>query len=144
MPLHHFRVLAIVTVCLGVSAGCARRTPVVLLEGDRESLTEDQVRAMHRQGRQVPPALWFDGAELDWIARDYARRQKIDFNFSRVETQVWVPRSRDYLARVEYSSGIGHPVLSVKVDWDGTVIDHSKAMAIDEVTIAPPTTRPQK
>jgi hypothetical protein len=137
MRPHHFGWVSILIVALTFSPGCARRTPVVLLEGERQSMTEEQVKAMRRRGREVPSSLWFDGAELDWIARDYARRQKIDFNFSRVETQIWVPRSRDYLARVDYSSGMGQPVLSVTIGWDGSVVDHFKGVAIDTVEGSP-------
>jgi hypothetical protein len=138
-----------VTVMAGLSvsfllliSGCGDRAPVVLLEGERRTLTQDEEQSMRRHGREVRPGLWYDAKELDWIARDYARRQKIDFAFSRVDTQIWVPRSRDYLARVEYSSGVGKPVLSVTIGWDGSVVDHYKAIAVDEVTLSPNAGRP--
>ena len=105
----------------------------MLVEGDRKSMMEDEAQAARSSGRDIHPSLWYSAKELDWIARDHARRQKIDFSFSGVDTQIWVPRSRNYLARVEYSSGIGHPVLMVTIGWNGEVMDHLKALAVDSI-----------
>jgi hypothetical protein len=142
MPSHLLPAVWILGLSLLGIAGCAANGPVMLLEGERKSLMEDEARAMRRGGRDVHPSLWYSAKELDWIARDYARRRGIDFRFSGVETQIWVPRTRDCLARVEYSSGIGHPVLSVTIGWDGTVREHRRAIAIDTVEISSPSRPP--
>ena len=128
--------------CLLLLAGCTSSKPEMVLEGERQSIPHDDVQAMRRRGRDIHASLWFSAAELDQIAREYARRQRIDFNFSGVETVIWVPRSRDYLARVQYSSGIGQPVLLVTIGWDGTVRDHLRAIAVDRLEIAPSATQP--
>ena len=140
MPPHYRLALTFVVLAplmVFPVAGCSRAVHEVLLEGDRSSMLHDDAEAERRRGRDIHPSLWFSGKELDAIARRYAREQRIDFRFSGVDTQIWVPRSRDYLADVEYSSGIGKPVLSVTINWDGTVREHRTAIAIDRHEMSP-------
>ena len=135
MAPHHRSALTSPVIPLLLIVGCTSPKPEMLLEGEREAMWHDDVQAMRRRGRAIHSSLWFSAAELDQIARDYARRQRIDFKFSGVETVIWVPRSRDHLARVQYSSGIGQPVLLVTIGWDGIARDHLQAIAVDGLKI---------
>lgn len=144
-PHHRVHRASILVLAVSVFfvAGCsARPVPEMLLEGDRPSMLDDDAEAERRRGRPIHASLWFSAKELDSIARRYARERRIDFKFSGVEIQIWVPRSRDYLARVQYSSGIGHPVLWVIIAWDGSVREHGKGTAIDTIESAPDAGRP--
>ena len=143
----HRRVRRASILLLAVSVfsigGCSKcPAPEMLLEGDRPSMLHDDAEAERRHGHPIHASLWFSAAELDSIARRYARERRIDFKFSGAEAQIWVPRSRDYLARVQYSSGIGHPVLWVIIAWDGSVREHGKGTAIDTIESAPDAGRP--
>jgi hypothetical protein len=121
------RMLRILTTTL-ILTGCApAHQPTILLEGH-----PPRVYATPGYREHVG---WYTASHLDAIVRVYARENGIKFEFERTHAQFWVPRERDCLARAEYSSGIGRPVLLARIGWDGYVIDHTLAIAIDDVDL---------
>jgi hypothetical protein len=111
------------TVMLG---GCAASTqPQIHLEGHPP-------RVYERPG-YVEVLGWYSAKDLDTIVREYAQENSIKFAFAGTNASFAVPRDRDCLARATYSSGIGRPVLSATIGWDGHVASHSLAIAIDEI-----------
>ena len=121
-------------LCLSLAIlliGCRNERPVMLLEPNDRSYTVDELQAMGRAGRPVHGTNWYSAEELDWIARDYAATQHIDFNFQGTSALIWVSRKTEYLATLEYGHRIGEPVLIIEIGLDGRVRKHLLATAID-------------
>ncbi len=70
---------------------------------------------------------WFSALELENLARDYVKRNEIDFDFADTEKTIWVSTSGGrILAEVFFiPSRYGKPVLNVKIGRNGKVLGHS-------------------
>ena len=70
---------------------------------------------------------WFSALELENLARDYVKTNKIDFDFTDSETTIWLSTGGGrILAEVFFSpSRYGRPVLNVKIGRNGKVLEHS-------------------
>lgn len=91
---------------------------------------EDRI-SMESMGRKPHATLWYTADELDWLARDYAARRGIDFDFKGAEVLVWIERDSEYLARVEYLQGLHEEMLSVWISRDGLAVKSQIAIAVD-------------
>jgi hypothetical protein len=108
--------------------GCADKyPPKVLVEGHPPRVYERTEGATHI----IEHRGWYDAEQLDRIVREYVREKKVGFDFRGTEPQFRVPRDRQFLARATYSSGFGRPVLSATIGWDGHVVEHDLAIAVE-------------
>jgi hypothetical protein len=71
---------------------------------------------------------WVSAEELDQIAREYARQQRVDFDFDRLTPFVFVRRSGNVLAMLVYGESIGRPTLMVEIGHDLRVIRHTRGV----------------
>ena len=109
-------------------AGCAEKyPPTILIEGHPPRVYE----RTEGSTRIIEHSSWYNAKQLDQIVREYAREKYVDFDFRGTEAQFWIPRERQWLANASYSSGFGKPVLSAKIGWDGHVIEHDLAIAVE-------------
>jgi hypothetical protein len=92
---------------------------------------------------------WYTARDLDRIVRAYVRQNGVRFSFKGTDAQFWVGREREHLASGTYSSGIGEPVLSIDIGWDGRVKGHRVGIAVCRLTVgetpsvAPPPPAPE-
>lgn len=115
-----------------IFAGCAQKhVPTVLVEGNPPRVYERRENG----ARVVEYRRWYDANELDEIVREYARDKKLDFDFRGTDAQFWIHRDRQYMADANYGSGMGKPVLSAKIGWDGHVFEHQILIAVCGVGI---------
>ena len=112
-------------------AGCMTKRPVILLQPNDRSYTLPELKAMAKAGRPVHGTIWYSADEFDWIAKKYAADKHFKFDFHGVDVLIWVTQKKDHLATVEYGGRIGAPVLTVEIGYDGNVIKHTVATAID-------------
>ena len=79
---------------------------------------------------------WISTNEMDRIARLFAKQRGIDFDFADTATTVMVPAGNpEKVASVQYSRGIGHPMLIVDIDRNAEVTGHKVGMAVDELRV---------
>ena len=69
---------------------------------------------------------WFSALELENLARDYVKTNKIDFDFTDSETTIWVSTGGGrILAEVFFSPPrYGRPALNVEIGRNGKVLGH--------------------
>jgi hypothetical protein len=74
----------------------------------------------------------FSALEFERIARNYAKDNKLTFNFKRADKSIWIRTDGSpVIADVYFSHGLGEPVLRIEIDKDGNVIKHNIAIGID-------------
>ena len=74
---------------------------------------------------------WVSESRLERIAKDHARKQKIDFTFEKTYRNVSVEkRGTNAVATIWFSSGMGKPVLGVEIAPSGTVITNYTGIAV--------------
>jgi len=105
----------------------------VFLQGQlpRDGYTEAELKTLYSSLGFRPARLgWFTPAELDRIARLYAKRHALRFDFRGAAVEVEVPRDRSVFATIAYEHGLGRPYFSVTIAPDGTVIEHHLGTAV--------------
>lgn len=110
---------------------CDHSQPIILLQPTSRAYTEAQLEEMARNGRHPHTTLWYNAEELDWIARDYAKRNDIDFNFRGSKILIWVEADSENLASIEYMHGLWEPTLIVRISKEGEALEHVLATAVD-------------
>jgi hypothetical protein len=107
--------------------GCSgQNSPRILLEGyppRTYEYVEDGIQIKEVRG-------WYSAKDLDVIVKEYVRKNNIDFDFRGTSAGFWAAREREFLAHASYSSGIGGPVLSLDIGWDGHVRSHRMGVAV--------------
>ena len=130
--------MAVVIVALAFPLGCTeqRSHPSMLVQGHppRPWIYD----APYSKGSIE----WYGSAELDRIVREYARDRRVAFQFSGTQGSFSVSRERDCMVHGSYGSGIGSPMLLVRIGWDGYVIEHRIVTAICGIGLEDPATQP--
>jgi hypothetical protein len=74
---------------------------------------------------------WSSATRLERIARDYAKRQKIEFSFEQTSKNVSLQkRGTNIVATISFSSGMGKPLLEVEIAPSGAVITNYLSIVI--------------
>ena len=69
---------------------------------------------------------WWSALELERLAKEYARRESIAFDFTNTKTKIWIATDgKKELAKVHfYGPGLEDPFLDVRVSREGRVLEH--------------------
>jgi len=74
---------------------------------------------------------WASESRLERIAKDHAKKQKIEFTFEKTYRNVSVERrGTNAVATIWFSSGMGKPVLRVEIAPSGKVITNYTRIAV--------------
>ena len=139
--------VSLVLLLSAVTCGCGSAAPQVFLQGQlaRDGYTEGDLKTLYSSLGFRPARLgWFTPAELDRIARLYAKRHAIPFDFRGADVEVEVPRDRSAFATVVYEHGLGRPFFSVTIAPDGAVTEHHFGTAVCDLRdLTQPTAVPE-
>lgn len=80
--------------------------------------------------RAFPPAVfvngtgqkWYSASELEQIAKDYAKQNRLQFDFEKAGRSIWVyTGGSNIIARISFASDFGKPMYYADIDRSGKV-----------------------
>src|ERR1043166_7505896 len=81
---------------------------------------------------------WYSALEFEQIARDYAKRMKLDFKFDHAEKNIWVNTDGSkILAEVWFSTGFSDPALNIQIGRNGKVVEHRLEKGMRDEVLGP-------